>query len=357
MKIRRTTAEQFKIDFQSFPPIGLSLNAFYDREFEVNNSFLKKVFNIPKTFYNILCLVFVKLFTDGIFLDEMHRVGILKVKSDIAELKAKIQKTYQIKTSYLVLLLLMSVPIWLLFTPVFLLILFFKSSGSIFPNIVASIKLNTDKQNAKGHASRILGNVVHIANTDDLERTISHEHIHIVQFDFIESIDHSRFSSPDSKLFNFDPVKDEYSYYLINRFELEVRVHEVVRTIYMKNNRLPLTLSEFEGEVIAFLDAAECRINGITNHSALGSDLEHLTSRLTIYLSKSLMDEGMDSITDLNESQMDKVLDFRKKLISELYSVCYGNLLEYYGDLQASKQFKSQIYGPNLYNFIYKSAH
>lgn len=163
--------------------------------------------------------------------------------------------------------------------------------------------------------------------------------MHFLQHNISGYLD-KKISNQDLFIFN---KYNEYILYLLERHELEARLHEVSISYYRIKKELLLTLEKFF-ELLA------------------GSNI---FGSLVIYAFKSKSIKIKNDITKYNErdylmaEQIHHIFLFIKndeliyKFISEVMTVMYGNLISYYGDEESSIKFMRQIERPNLYDMLY----
>lgn len=171
----------------------------------------------------------------------------------------------------------------------------------------------------------------------------SHEHIHLLQHR--DGEDRGRFLRSPSSLLSDDALAIPQLHYFFEKEEVEARLHECVLSFYRARGCLPLTVPGFL--------------------SLLG------TSQRFGWLVASILQVEAGSLDYSDEPYPEREVEFAKQLemillairtpelerrfITEVLTVMYGNLLRYYGDKAASRQFLAQIDRPNLYDEIYSA--
>ena len=179
--------------------------------------------------------------------------------------------------------------------------------------------------------------------------TISHEHIHLLQhLNNDPSFIYKEVVNLDL-LLDKDNIDKKSLVYLLDKEEVEARLHEFVLSYYRHFKELPLNIEGLLNllhsckELDKFIE--ECFI------------LNELSGPFTIESSEEYNIRNNAIAIDIKH-----ILLFMKndeialKYILEVLPVMYSNLLSYYGDEESSKAFKRQIYRPNLYDRLYSST-
>jgi len=169
---------------------------------------------------------------------------------------------------------------------------------------------------------------------------VSHEHLHLLQFRNPER--HRRNARSPEKFLCEKMVADPYLLYFLEKMEVEARLHEVVLSFYRAHRRLPLTVPGFLGLLAASEQCGEL-VALTLKHS--GVTFEHYgiySERDSMYV-KQL--ESIWLFIETNEIQC--------KFMTEVLPVMYGNLLRYYGDDTASRNYMKEIERPNFYDDLY----
>ena len=235
-------------------------------------------------------------------------------------------------------------PIILLLLPLFVAML-------LVYNFITAIIRNYNKQkNILGYFSDQLGsrrctvllNMKRGIRLKNYQHTVSHEHIHILQYDYVIKNEGLKGLSchlpPDlSKVIDDDRFIKSLNY-LMGRFELEVRLHELVCAFYAENNTLPTNREEFMSVV-----ASSPMIS------------QEFDSFMKI---KRFEDIFMkNEKTDLEFYMIFSSIEESKHLrfINEVLYRLYGNLLNYYRmDELAKKVSEQQLVGPTMYEQMYQ---
>ncbi|MCE7565373.1 hypothetical protein LZS85_04575 [Aliivibrio fischeri] len=141
----------------------------------------------------------------------------------------------------------------------------------------------------------------------------------------------------------------DHERYLFSKIELEVRVHEFIRTVYYKNGKIPTELNEFYNEVAEFMK------KDLTSEN-LGSDLISLSHTISLSAYDFLL---LNNETISNKEMLklwkEKEREMFDKFICDILFVCYIKLIQYYGYLDLSKKLGNTVNFPNLYNQIYET--
>lgn len=170
--------------------------------------------------------------------------------------------------------------------------------------------------------------------------TISHEHIHLLQHR--DSEVHLRIARMPQELLEDGALGKPFLLYLLQRMEVEARLHEAVLSFYRAHRQLPQTVPTFLGMLAAGQKLGETvRLNlnkmGVpfTRPSASHPDRE------------ALFVEELEWILVYIKPEL------TCRFVTEVLTVMYGNLLRYYGDEVASRNFLQAIKRPNLYDDLY----
>ncbi len=180
------------------------------------------------------------------------------------------------------------------------------------------------------------------------ESIISHEHIHLLQHKSRE--DHSRHVKAPQDLLaeglTEKRLPKAWLLYLLEKNEVEARLHECVLSFYRAHRQLPLTTSGFLGLLAS---SRECG-------PVVTGELKLMALKL---MDATVVEFGEFSERDaMPAKELAWILGFvkselRYRFITEVLTVMYGNLLKYYGDLAASKNYLEGITRPNLYDELY----
>ncbi|MCG9778070.1 hypothetical protein [Photobacterium damselae] len=351
--MKRTSIQQLKKDFTVFPFPGLGKNSLVDFEFEIYDTKLKKakatLAQLPDLIRNLKNIVSTgKKYNKQIIKFEEN---LSSVKRSMNEIKLTVTNQYDQNKFLGIIMGLIVLMIFLFLCPfmtIFILALFSYISAL---TLTTSIKKVISQKNTLGHVSAVSGNRIFIHNkdTDREERTISHEHCHLMQFNNSKLVNviYDTSLNLDKLLLNHSSTAHER--YLFSKIELEVRVHEFIRVVYYKNGRIPMSLDEFYYEANTF-------INKRLQSDILGSDLISCYNSIQL----SAIDFFFKNQNEPSEIEfLDKWTNNEKQLkyifIREILFPCYINLVRYYGYIDLSNKLGSEIMGPNLYNYTYQS--
>lgn len=232
-------------------------------------------------------------------------------------------------------------PIIFLMSPVLIPVIFYK---------ITNYLLKIHKKIPKGQGyfmplfkkeTRIVINVGGINNKEDTKSIISHEHIHLLQN--MNGEDCSKFSRCSDILLDSEYKTYVSLLYLLERNEVEARLHEIVISFYAISNTLPLTMEGF--------------FNMLSGSNQFGSivirsmNLDVATNEQIIInynARNTIIAEDLELIL-----LVIKDVDLRRRFIAEVLAVMYGNLIKYYGDKESSLVFLRKIERPNLYDMLY----
>lgn len=173
------------------------------------------------------------------------------------------------------------------------------------------------------------------------ESVVSHEHVHFLQHRNAEP--HSRYVKCPEMLMSETYAVESSCLYLFEKDEVEARLHEVVLSFYRKHRYLPLSVPSFLG-IIAASSQFDWLVNKLLNSKGVSFEKE-----IGAYPDRdSMLTEQL-----LFVLQWIKTDDLRVRFLTEVLTVMYGNLLRYYGDDAASRDFHVQIPRPNYYDELY----
>lgn len=178
-------------------------------------------------------------------------------------------------------------------------------------------------------------------NNRNIASIISHEHIHLLQSRSSEK--HNR----DIKHLDF-LISNKYQtekslLYFLERHETEARLHESILSYYRVSGELPLTIEGF------LMLLAGSSILGISVIEALTTNGIAVKPDIIEYHEREPM--NADEIYSIFFAIKD--VNLRYKFITEVLTVMYGNMINYYGDKESSLRFLKQIERPNLYDLMY----
>jgi hypothetical protein len=172
------------------------------------------------------------------------------------------------------------------------------------------------------------------------EAVISHEHIH-----FLQHLDGQQVIAPERKLAPIlleEKLSNSFLLYVLEKKEVEARLHEIVLSFYRDRRELPLTPQSFIEMLAASASFQEYVIDHLeTAGHSLGKVGATFRERASMF-----------------SDQLAMAFTFMKagceyRFMAEVLTVMYGNLLRYYGAEEASLEFLSAIPRPNLYDEIY----
>jgi hypothetical protein len=180
----------------------------------------------------------------------------------------------------------------------------------------------------------------------DAASMISHEHIHLLQHKEEHITTYSRFVTwSDDQLFTESARSNAmlpHLKYILERHEVEARLHELVVSFYRTHKNLPLSVPSF----LALLAASK----------QLGWLVTGLLKLANIEIDPPFIEfdeRDMMQARDLEMVMLSMPDDLVVRFINEVLPVMYGNLLKYYGDDAVSQNFQSKISRPNFYDQLY----
>jgi hypothetical protein len=181
--------------------------------------------------------------------------------------------------------------------------------------------------------------------------TISHEHIHLLQHRNNQINCHIKspqdlIKSPQDLLkYDFDESFYKHILYVLQRNEIEARLHEMVLSFYLVHRHLPLTTTDFLGLFSSSLSLVFGKEFPIFLHN--------MNVKFVEFEKYSVRESRFaDDLKFCFFSIKTKELKYR--FVTEVLTVMYGNLLNYYGDPVASENYLKEIPRPNLYDELYK---
>lgn len=188
--------------------------------------------------------------------------------------------------------------------------------------------------------TRIVVKADRLANRPDGDAIIAHEHLHLLQHRHGVVDD----KQVDGEILLCDATwsQDGHLQYMLEKNEVEARLHEVVLSYYRVAGQLPLDLNGF----VQML--AGSRRLGPWVLEAMG------TPRVA---SPVAYDERSDEIGEDLLIILLSIRDapLRRRFVTEVLAVMYGNLLAYYGDAAASRKFMQDVAQPNLHDALYSN--
>lgn len=169
--------------------------------------------------------------------------------------------------------------------------------------------------------------------------TVSHEHIHLLQHKNPES--HSRHVRSPQALLSEKGLAEPFLLYLLEKKEVEARLHESVLSFYRVHHQLPVTVSAFLGL--------------LASSQQFGWLVTGTLERMDVTFHREV--ETYPERDVMFAEQLEWVLTYIKtpelqcRYITEILPVMYGNLLKYYGD--DAGNYLKDIERPNFYDDLY----
>ena len=352
---KRTTEIQFSKDFIDFP-----IRNFGEREknnivFNVlmhnNGYFYMKI----KSIIEYIALIFSK---EHISFITRNKTPKIKEDEDLNKLKKQWRKLNIILRILVVILI---IPIILILALYYIPKMLYKLTLNISKSVLYIIK-SKQEDNSLGFVFSFSKKniIINHKKAKDIERVISHEHIHLLQASALKftynNIDLTTLgiyenehvkknclsisdimkiedeTSREQELVNLFIRKDiSHIKYLLSCKELEVRLHEIVRYYYNLGKNLPKNQCQFN-EMLSFWFKKTSDLSG----DYLGYDINFIKNKIDIHSNKEL--------------------DFERILLQILF-VCYSNLIFYYGYEKESYDMKASFIGPSYYNLIYANSY
>lgn len=175
--------------------------------------------------------------------------------------------------------------------------------------------------------------------------TISHEHIHLLQHK------HANFHSKTVKslevlltdeAFTGNQTSLKFLLYVLEKNEMEARLHELVLSFYRAHQHLPVTVPAF----LAMLAA----------NKQLGWMVKGYLDVMKVPLEDLYTEYGEREslfVVQIESAHMSMRGEMIVRYITEVLPVMYGNLLKFYGDEAASRSLHAELPRPNLFDDLY----
>lgn len=180
----------------------------------------------------------------------------------------------------------------------------------------------------------------------DIAAMISHEHIHLLQHKSENAEPHSRNArwSDDQLFTDFARANAILPHlkYILEKHEVEARLHEVVVSFYRAHKDLPFSVPSFLALLASGRQFGDLISETLT---AANVDFGPVLGEFT--------DRDKMQARDLELVLLSMPHELTLRFITEVLPVMYGNLLKYYGDGDASRNFLTQIRRPNFYDELY----
>jgi hypothetical protein len=170
---------------------------------------------------------------------------------------------------------------------------------------------------------------------------VSHEHLHLLQHRNTEL--HSRHINCPEMLMSENFLAEPFAHYLLEKVEVEARLHEAVLSHYRSRRRLPTTIPGFLGLLAGSPQYGWLVIDVLEPQKVdFEHEIDQYPERETMF-TKQLEHALLSFKTD----------EILGRFLTEVLTVMYGNLLKYYGDEDASHSFLNGIDRPNFYDDLY----
>ncbi len=350
-KIKSNNTEQLTKDFGEFPPKPLKSNIknkpftiVYLSWFALRLHKLKLFFKTRKTddenINSTQLIEFKKL------LNEELTPKINKSKHNLKSIARKIKKeNLPTKISALITIILLA-PLLIIAALLFTIYL------------TASLVIIMNKSNYKNTLGfyvneKVMEGEINI-NTglikklkSNTESVISHEHLHLLQSqsgDMGDITKRNDLLKSRSEIL-LDNTDDEALLYLLDRFECEARLHELIVDFYQENNILPVSYKEFIGALLS-CDVLSNFFGKI--FITKNSDIEYPVFKRFSIRQQDTLEEFQDMIEGIKDEFVVK-----ERFSKEVLPTMYANLLRYYGDKAASDNMLESIPSTDMYDHLY----
>lgn len=170
---------------------------------------------------------------------------------------------------------------------------------------------------------------------------LSHEHLHLLQN--ARGVSHIKEVFNPHQVLNSECVHERTMLYLLERREVEARLHELVLSHYRSCRSLPQSLDTFLTMLADWADVGE-----LLAHYAEIDGTAMNSSGTSFHPRSTEFSEELANMLELLKDQ-----NATKRFVCEVLPIMYANLLRYYGDAPASQRFLSGIPRPNLYDELY----
>lgn len=211
---------------------------------------------------------------------------------------------------------------------------------------VSSGKLGPRKRNYLGYFFPLSKSSPAIVVRSDVEHNgrrsavVSHEHIHFLQS--LSSENYSRYVRTPERFLDKRKIADQHLLYILEKNEVEARLHEVVLSFYRTHRQLPVTFRGFLG-LLAANDSLGDYVEMLLNFSEVCFDPRERYSTRDVDFVLEL--ESVWMYIETTENQC--------RFITEVLPVMYGNLLLYYGGKEVGKRYLEEVARPNFYDELY----
>lgn len=138
-------------------------------------------------------------------------------------------------------------------------------------------------------------------------------------------------------------LTEPFYLYLLEKEEVEARLHESVLSFYRTHRQLPKTVQDFLGllaasQQLGWLISGTMVLQGVSFNQEMGTYPER----------EVMFVEQLEFVLLAIKSR-----ELLCKFLTEVLTVMYGNLLRYYGDDAASRSLLMDIKRPNFYDDLY----
>lgn len=169
---------------------------------------------------------------------------------------------------------------------------------------------------------------------------VSHEHIHLLQFRNPEN--HTPKAQLPDNFLSEEMRFDTHLLYILEKKEVEARLHEVVLSFFRAHRHLPVTVTGFLGLI------ASCEHCGSLITTLLEDEKKPYVHYEEFPAREHKMAEQLEEIfICIDRTEM------ACKFVTEVLPVMYGNLLKYYGSEEYSRSYMLEIKRPNFYDELY----
>ena len=170
---------------------------------------------------------------------------------------------------------------------------------------------------------------------------VTHEHIHLLQHRNPESC--CRYVRSPQDLLTKEGLADRFILYVLEKNEVEARLHESVLSFYRSHHHLPTTVSGFLG-LLASSEIIGLLVIGILDSEEITFERGHRT----------YSEREAAPVEHLEWVLMHiKSPKLQRRYVTEVLPMMYSNLLKYYGDDVVSQDFLRGIVRPNFYDDLY----
>lgn len=350
-KIKSNNIEQLTKDFGEFPPKPLKSNIenkpftiVHLSWFALRTYKIRLIFNILKADnkdLNNTNTIEIKSFFDKSIVPT-----VIRARHNLKSISKKIKKQNLLFKLLTIVILILATPLILIvsisYTLYFLVIAVHLMTKSNYKN---TLGFYVNEKVMEGEININTGLIKKLKS--NTESVISHEHLHLLQSqsgDMGDITKRNDLLKSRSEIL-LDNTDDEALLYLLDRFECEARLHELIVDFYQENNILPVSYKEFIGALLS-CDVLSNFFGKI--FITKNSDIEYPVFKRFSIRQQDTLEEFQDMIEGIKDEFVVK-----ERFSKEVLPTMYANLLRYYGDKAASDNMLESIPSTDMYDHLY----